>query len=534
MTISDPIQQGIKQGWQVVNGLKVTKPLVFEADVVIIGTGAGGGIAAETLSNAGLTVLMVEEGLLRSSNDFNMDEHVAYGELYQEGGGRTTKDGAITIMQGKAVGGTTVVNWTSSFHMPEATLQYWQDQFTVAGINSSTLAPWYQYIEKRLNIGPWDVPPNANNAVLKLGCEKLGYQVASIPRNVKGCWNLGYCGTGCPTNAKQSMLVTTIPAALENNATLLYATVAQRFNWKQSQVNELICYPLKQVNGVLNKQAPITIKAKHYLIAAGAIGSPAILMRSNVPDPYRRIGLRTFLHPVTMSVAQMPQEVAGYAGAPQSIYSDHFQWPDDDQMGFKLEVPPLQPVLASVLMKKTGDALRQRMLKLPYTQVLLALLRDGFHSESQGGRVILHNDGTPILDYPLTPYIWKAVKHSLLTMAEIQFAAGAKQVFPAHIDSTLSNSWHEVKEQINRLDLVSYKTLLGSAHVMGGCGMGETPYNSVVNSQCRFHHFDNLSILDGSVFPTSIGANPQLSIYALSALQSNQLANELTKSKSNS
>ncbi|MCX4027278.1 GMC family oxidoreductase [Endozoicomonas sp. SM1973] len=527
MAIPDPIQQGIKSGWQVVNGLKITKPSVFEADVVIIGTGAGGGIAAEILSNAGLTVLMVEEGLLRSSNDFNMDEHIAYAELYQEGGGRSTKDGAITIMQGKAVGGTTVVNWTSCFHTPDATLQFWQDQFSVTGITAETLAPWYQYIEKRLNIGSWDVPPNPNNGVLKTGCEKLGYQVASIPRNVKGCWNLGYCGTGCPTNAKQSMLVTAIPTALNNNATLLYATVAQRFNWQQNQVNELVCFPLQKANGVLNKQAPIKIKAKHYLLAAGAIGSPAILLRSNVPDPYRRIGQRTFLHPVTMSVAQMSEKIAGYSGAPQSIYSDHFQWPDGDSMGFKLEVPPLQPVLASVLMKKTGDELHQHMLKLPYTQVLLALLRDGFHPESQGGRVILRNDGTPVLDYPITPYIWRAVKHSLLTMAEIQFAAGATQVFPAHIDSSLSSSWPEVKEQINSLDLVSYKTLLGSAHVMGGCGMGEKPYNSVVNSQSRFHHLDNLSILDGSVFPSSIGANPQLSIYAFSALQSSRLANEL-------
>ncbi|MGH8352540.1 MAG: GMC family oxidoreductase N-terminal domain-containing protein, partial [Pseudomonas sp.] len=222
MPVPDLFAEGLARGWKTHNGSRLEQDLVLEADIAIIGSGAGGGTSAEILSAAGFKVLLIEEGPLKTSSDFKMQEAEAYPSLYQEGIGRMSKDGAITILQGRAVGGTTLVNWTSSFRTPEPTLEHWAKEHGVKGHSSAQMAPWFEKMEQRLGIAPWLLPPNANNDVIRAGCEKLGYHWKVIPRNVRGCWNLGYCGMGCPTNAKQSMLVTSIPATLEKGGELLY------------------------------------------------------------------------------------------------------------------------------------------------------------------------------------------------------------------------------------------------------------------------------------------------------------------------
>ncbi|MCL6418110.1 GMC family oxidoreductase [Aestuariirhabdus haliotis] len=528
MPIADPISLGIASGWKVHSGARFEQDQVFEADVVIIGSGAGGGTSAEILARAGLRVLIIEEGLLRSSNDFNMDEQTAYAELYQEGSGRATKDGAITVLQGRAVGGTTVVNWTSSFRTPDQTLQHWGDVHGITGFDAAAMSPWFERMEKRLGVEPWSMPPNQNNELLQQGCDALGYSSAIIPRNVRGCWNLGYCGTGCPTNAKQSMLVTTIPAALERGSELIYLARAEYFKWQGDQISELVCsamdHQCAKPTGV-----KIRIRARHFVLSAGSIGGPALLLRSNAPNPSGLLGKRTFLHPVSMSYAQMPEAVDGFYGAPQSVYSDQFQWDQgvDGRLSYKLEVPPLQPALTSALFKTTGEELHRSMAELPYTHVVLALMRDGFHPLSQGGNVQLRNDGTPVLDYPLNDYMWDGFRRSLYRMAEVQFAAGALKVRPSHQDGFYVDSVAKVHEQIDQLAMTEYRMMIGSAHVMGGCMMGEDASSSVINSQSQHHQLENLSVIDGSAFPTSIGANPQLSIYALASKQATALAQRL-------
>jgi len=188
-----------------------------------VGTGAGGGTTAEILSQAGLKVLMIEEGALKTSANFkDLDESRAYRELYQEGAGRASSDGSIAILQGRTVGGTTVVNWTASFRTPDHTLKHWADVHQVKGHSAEEMKPWFEKMEQRLNIAPWAMAPNPNNQVLNDACKKLGWEWHVIPRNVKGCWNSGYCGLGCPVNAKQSMLVSTIPTALSQGAELIH------------------------------------------------------------------------------------------------------------------------------------------------------------------------------------------------------------------------------------------------------------------------------------------------------------------------
>jgi choline dehydrogenase-like flavoprotein len=526
--IRDPIREGLAAGWKVTDAAALDRDLALDADVAIVGTGAGGGVTAEILAAAGLEVVLIEEGALRSSSDFRMLEAEAYPQLYQESAARKTRDKAITILQGRCVGGSTTVNWTSSFRTPDATLAYWRDRFGLADLSPATLAPWFERMEERLAIREWTVPPNENNALLARGAAQLGIATGAIRRNVSGCWNIGYCGLGCPTNAKQSMLVTTIPAALAHGARLVCGARADRLVLGRGRAAHLECSALDP-RGVRPAGPRVRVRARHYVLAAGAIGSPALLLRSGAPDPHRTLGRRTFLHPTVISAGLMPERVDGYAGAPQTIYSDHFleRAPVDGPIGFKLEAPPIHPVLFGMTHQGFGVAHAEGMAKFVRTHVLIALLRDGFHPGSEGGNVGLRPDGSPVLAYPLTPFLWDGVRRALAAMAEIQFAAGATSVLPVHEQARPSATWAEARAAIDALPLEPLLTRVVSAHVMGGCGMADSPARGTVDSLGRHFQLENVSVHDGSVFPTSLGANPQLSIYALTARNATRLAGRL-------
>ena len=529
MAIPDIYTEGLASGWKVIDASTLTAPQTLEADVAIIGSGAGGGAAAEILSLAGLNVLLLEEGPLKTSDSFkDMNEARAYRELYQESGARATSDGAIAVLQGRSVGGSTTVNWTSSFRTPEPTLKFWAAEREVVGHGVDEMKPWFEKMEERLGVAPWAVPPNANNAVLRRGCDKLGWEAHVIPRNVKGCWNTGYCGFGCPVNAKQSMLVSTIPVALQHGATLVHRVRVQQLQHADGKITGAVGDALRS-DGLAASGITLTIRAKHFIAAGGAINTPALLLRSQLPDPNAVLGKRTLIHPVVLTIAVMPEPVDAFYGAPQSIASDFFQWKDGaaGPMGYKLEVPPMFPGIASGVLNSFGEALQNEMAALPHTNAVLALLRDGFVPQSEGGSVRIAADGGAILDYDLSDYVWDGVRRAYLSMAELQFAAGAKRVRAAHLDSTYYTSWDEAKKAIPELPLKKFRATLFTAHLMGGCAMSENAKRGVVNSRGRHHQLANLSVMDGSVFPTSIGANPQLSIYGLTAQNASALVKEL-------
>ncbi|MGS0681572.1 GMC family oxidoreductase N-terminal domain-containing protein [Shewanella sp. 125m-7] len=529
MAIEDPIVTGLDSGWAHINAAKLTQNQTLEADVIIVGSGAGGGVAAEILTQAGLSVIIVEGGALKSSKDFIMEERQAYPDLYQQAAGMKTTDKAIGIFQGRGVGGSTTVNWTTSIRTPEPALDYWAQTKSVAGLSRSELDPWFEKMEQRLNISKWAYEPNRNNQALKQGCEQLGWDYTVIKRNVKGCWNTGYCGMGCPVNAKQSMLVTTIPAALEGGATL----VSQAKVMKLEHHNDKIFAVKAQAVDYNMKPLPVEImfKAKHYILSAGAIHTPAIMLRSKLADPYEIIGKRTFLHPTLLSGGVFSDPINGHSGAPQSIYSDEFVWQNgaDGELGYKLEVPPVHPILIASKTIGYGKSHADLMEKFNRLQVTIALVRDGYHENSQGGQVKLTEHGFT-LDYPLTDAFWRAARRAYASMAELQFAAGAQQVLPISEGMPYLSSWQEAKKAISEMDLAPLKTVVASAHVMGGCPMGEDPNMSMVNSFGESHYFDNLSVMDGSIFPTSLGANPQLSIYGMTARNATRLAQKLTLS----
>ena len=512
----------IRASAAVIDGSKQAASLELQADVCIIGTGAGGAFTAAILAEAGLSVLMIEEGGYYTHADFTMREKDTEPRLYQEGMARTTADAGIAILQGRAVGGTTVVNWTTSFRTPEDVIAHWSSKHGVKGFTYADLAPHYDLIEKRLSIAKVSYGSmNPNNRTLYDGCTKLGWQVDTLKRNVYACMQSGFCHLGCPVNAKRSMLVTMIPDAIDAGAKLLFRARADRLETAGGEVIRLHG-TLLDGEGRQPTGKTITVKAKRFVVSGGAINSPALLLRSGL-DGGGVVGRRTFLHPVVGTSAVYDEKIEPFHGAPQSAASHHFAH-RGDEVGFFMEAAPWYPAVAATAAPGFGKAHEEAMSAAPHTALHLAICIDGFHDEVAGGRVTLRPSGAPLLDYPVSPKLWNAFRFATKRLVEAQFASGAKRVMTMHEEPVVMQ--HKVDEAA--IDAARWEigsTPIFSAHQMGGCPMGDDPKTSVVRSEdLRHHTIKNLHVVDGSVFPTSLGVNPQQSIYGLARLMATRLA----------
>ena len=508
-------------------GSRLDSDLVLEGDVAIVGTGAGGAISAEILAGAGLRVLLVEEGAFCKPEDMSLREVSSLARLYRDGGATPTRDGALSVVQGRTVGGSTTVNWTSSLRTPEPTLRHWREEHGIESLGADDLAPWFDAIEERLHVMRWELH-NRNNELLARGAEKLGWSHGVIPRNVRDCASHGYCGLGCPVKAKQSMDVTAIPEALDHGAVLVTRVRAERLELRGDRVVGIDAIALDE-RGVRPTGGRVGFRGADYVLAGGGINSPALLMRSGVPDPHQRLGKRTFLQIHNYVLSFMPEPIDPFYGAPQSIYMDQFTWRDgiSGRAGFNMEVVGAQPVVTMNFWKGLGIGMADFARRLPYLHILVSQIRDGFHPESCGGEIRLRGDGSAVLDYPINDYIWDGVRSSYLAMAECQFAAGAVSVHPASSDARDYRSWPDARDAIGALRLRSPNVFLNSTHPLGGCAMGSDPRTAVVAADGSHHQVGNLSVIDGSVFPTSLGVNPGLSIYALAARNATLLAERI-------
>jgi choline dehydrogenase-like flavoprotein len=491
----------------------IANNLNLDCDVCVVGSGSGGAWVAHELTKQGKRVVLLEEGGYHTKREFDMTEARSFPNLYQDLGNRTTDDLSITMLQGRSVGGGTTVNWCSSFRTPEHVLEHWRDAHGITSFNSAILHSHFEAIEKRLHIAEWPLESvNENNKVLWNGLGKLGLERGLIKRNVNGCLNLGYCGMGCPVDAKQSMLVTTIPDAVEKGLEVLANVSVRTIEYSGRKVSAVHAKVLDAKTNKPNGRT-VTVRPKLLVVSGGAINTPGLLLRSGL-DAQGRVGKRTWLHPVVGSIALFEQEVNAFSGAPQSVYSHHFLKRGEGQLGYFLEVPPVHPMLASTAFMANGAVTQEIVSQLPHINAMLALVVDGFLPEEEGATVRLRDEGRYSINYNFLPMHWEVFKEAMKQMARIQFAAGAKQVMSLHAESVVMNS----EADISKLDDAPYEKLghkILTAHQMGGCAMGSNPHTSVVSPELRFHDLDNLFIVDGSVLPTSLGVNPQETIQGI-------------------
>jgi choline dehydrogenase-like flavoprotein len=507
---------------RIVAGSDIKADLVLTPDFCVVGSGAGGSVAAAVLAEAGARVVILEEGGYFTKRDFNMQEGWAYPALYQEHGNRATEDLAIMVLQGRAVGGGTTVNWTSSFRTPPETLALWSRKHGVA-LDEAALAPHLAAVEARLNIpteGSRD-DVNRNNQMLWNGAEKLGWGPKLVRRNVKGCARLGYCGMGCPLDAKQSALITYVPDALAAGAELYANCRVVEFHRAGTRITEVVAEVLDPEPDRPTGRRVVVRPKRGVVLAAGAINTPALLMRTRIGSDGDRLGKRTFLHPTVPIVGMFADRIEGFYGPPQSVSCHHFA-DRGDKIGYFFETAPIHPMLAAIAFPGFGDRHRQIAERLPFAQATIALLIDGHH-EDAGGTVSVSKEGRIKLAYPITPALAEAAKDATQNMAKLLLAAGATEVISLHSDPVIVRKPADLSALANAPIAPNRHTFF-SAHQMGGAAMGEDPRHAVVNSRGLHHQVENLWITDGSVFPTALGVNPQLSIFGHARLFASQIA----------
>lgn len=490
----------------------LTADLTLEADVVIVGSGAGGSVLAARLAALGRDVVVLEAGGYHTAADFRkVDERWSYPALYQDRGARSTTDLGITILQGRTVGGGTVVNWTTCFRTPDRILEHWRDVHGTT-LTRAELEPHWEAIESRLNIEPWALPPNANNDVLRRGCEALGWEHQILRRNVRGCANSGLCGLGCPVDAKQGMQLTYLADAEALGARVYSDVEVTRVVVEAGRAVGVEGRAM--IRGADRPLGPqVRVRAKQVVCSGGAINTPALLLRSGL-DQGGLVGRRTFFHPVVAVLGSHPTKIDPYYGAPQSVSSHQFVERGADKVGYFLEVAPLQPMLAASSGWTSGPDLQDLMRNLGNVSVVIGLMIDGVLPGDDGGTIGLRSDGRIAIDYPIRPATLEAMREAHLSAARILLAAGADEVATTHVQPVRARD----EAGLTAFTNARYGTQehgIFTAHQMGGCPMGDDPKRHVVDLDLAFRGVAGLYVVDGSVLPTALGVNPSQTIYGL-------------------
>ncbi len=501
----------------VVIGSEVTADQELACDVCIVGSGAGGAHVAQRLATKGKSVIVLEEGGFHTSDTFDMTERNMVPRLYQEAGGRGTADRSIQVVQGRAVGGTTVINWTTCFRTPKRVMEFWQEHHDVKGLTHDALVPHWEEVEKRLNVVKMTLEQvNKNNLITWNGAKKLGWHTDLLHRNVKHCAHTGYCGVGCPIDAKQSMLVTMIPEAVRAGADVYANAWVERIERDGRKCTKVIARMRRPENDQPSG-VTLTVKAKVVVLSGGGINTPALLLRSKV-DANGRTGMRTFLHPAIGAAGVHQERIDPFVGSPQYVHSDQFVERGPDKIGMLIEGAPIFPMSFGSFVPTFGNEKQALMELLPHLSLTGVLLHDGFdrHDRNEGGYVTLTVAGKPRLDYRWTSRLEEGFRTAANAAMRIQLAGGAKQVLSPH--PRYARSEADIQRITEEAPFGPGQLPVFSAHVMGGCAMGTNERWSVVDSRTLRHHgFDNVFVIDGSVYPTSLTVNPQLSIYGLAS-----------------
>lgn len=494
----------------VIDASAASAPVILDADVCIVGSGAGGAVLAAGLAARGLSVVVLEEGGHYERRDFSQRESDAFPALYQERGGRATADLAISVLQGRSVGGSTTINWTTCFRTPPRILTHWRDHHGL-DLTEAELAPHFEAVEQRLSIQEWP-SANPNNQKLADGCDALGWTWSRLRRNQKGCANSGFCGLGCPTNGKQAMNITYLADARQAGAQVVSRVRVDHVRHAGGRATGVVGRAMSPFAGAPDGQ-PVEVNARAVVSAAGALNGPLLLLRSGI-NPNDRVGKRTFLHPVVALFSRYADRIDGWFGAPQSIGSHQFVDRGADRVGYFFEVPPIQPMLTALSVNQFGEKMQALVPEFGNYGALISLCVDGLVDGDEGGTVTARSDGRLHLDYPIGPALQEAFRDAHRSMARIHLATGPIEASTLHVDPIRLRS----EADLFRLDEAAYgahEHAIFSAHQMGGCAMNGDPTRGVVDLRHRVHGFDNLFVVDGSVLPTALGVNPSQTIYGL-------------------
>ncbi len=487
--------------------IAISADTTLDCDVVVVGSGAGGGVVAGELTAAGKDVIVLEKGGYRNEADFTHQESDALETLYDAGGLLATRDLGLVVLQGSTLGGGTVINYTTSFPTPDAVRREWAREHGLPHFETAEYTCALDAVARRLGVNTDHAKPSGRDQVLIRGLEQLRWHHGLLPRDVRGCPQddaCGYCGMGCRRGAKQSTLITYLQDAAALGARIVVGCDVRRVVIERGVA--------RGVEAEVGSHA-LNVQAKAVVVAAGAVHSPALLLRSGVRLP--ALGQNLALHPATAVLADMDEDVRPWTGTVQAHYSDEFA-DLDAGYGFKLETAPIHPSLQALAAPwESAAGHRDRMASLPRTALVGILLRDRF-----GGRVRVDHAGAAVIDYRVSRYDRAHLRRAIDAAAQVLEAAGAREIWlPLARAVTYRPGTPGARAAwLRRVDAAGWganELLLVTFHQMASCRMGASPRTSVVDAEHRVWGIRGLYVADASTFPSASGVNPMLTVMAM-------------------
>ena len=459
---------------------------VIEADVCVIGAGAGGAVAAAELAEGGASVVVLEQGPRHDADRFSARPLDMLARLYRDGGQTTTLGTPpILLPLGRGLGGTTLVNSGTCFRTPAAVLERWQREFGLEALTEEALDPCFQRVEQALSIS--EVTPELagrNAAVARRGAEALGWSHGFLRRNARGCVGSGVCAFGCPTSAKQHVGITYVPRAEAAGAQVISGADVRHVLVERGIA--------RGVEARLASGGRLEVRAPTVIVAAGTIHTPLLLARSGLGRASGELGRNLALHPATGAFALMDEVVDMAKGVPQSFYVDEFA--ADGIMFEGVAGPPSYVAMSLPLSgKRHADAMAS------YRN--LAMFGLMVSDRSRGSVRALA--GRPVIRYELVEEDVVRFRTGLRRMEELFRAAGAREVYLG-----LPGGVTPERARARDLKLMAF-------HPLGTARADARPNHGVVDGDLRLHGVQGVHVADGSVVPSSLGVNPQLTIMAL-------------------
>jgi choline dehydrogenase-like flavoprotein len=493
----------------------ITGSTTLEADVCIIGSGAGGGVVAAEASAAGKHVLLLEAGPGLQAGDYPHSELLAVRDMYLI---LSSRDRSMAIIAGHTLGGATAINWQMSFRPPDRVREEWAKQTGMSLFTDASFDRSLDIVTSRVNVTADESVVNANNDVISRGAEVLGYKLGTIHRNARDCDpnQCGFCVLGCRHGGKQSTLVTFLhDAQAEGRDTRIVANCrADRILIENGRATGIQATVTDPDTGVAH---PVQVRARTFVVSCGAINSPPLLLRSGLTHP--AIGGSLFLHPSTWVIGFYPNHVGSWEGPPNSVYSDEFATLEGNY-GFMLESIPAHPGSIAFTLPWFGSQHHRRLMQSAGNMAtMLVLGRD-----QQGGRVSVSRAGQPVIDYRAGALEQRLLQRGIVEGTRVQLAAGAEKVLTLHTDQP---GWFERRptttqaeieafcEYVGRRPLTGRHSLLFSAHQMGSLPMGTDPQRSACDPEGRLRGVANVFVADSSVFPGASGVNPMITTMGL-------------------